>query len=265
MVLLIIWWGAGRREVLVRAMLMTAVAAVAVTPWLIRNHQQMGSAVMSTNVGDNLCIGNGPDATGHFRLGADCATEHDYIRDSRSEVLHDEEATAIATAEMRRVPLRQATLVPARLWATVVDDHDGLRAAESFGHDEWMPDALRTALRWFSDIYWFAISLVAVVSTLGWMRRLRNWRPWRWGPRIEAADAAVFACLVGVVTALAAPVISFGEPRFKIPAIPFLALLVAALAVEARRDTEETIDDSAGDRAAGTSADSRVGDVAHRR
>ena len=237
LVLLVVWWAAGRRAVMVRAVAVIAITGAAVTPWLVRNHQDLGSPVMSTNVGDNLCIGNGPGATGHFRLGADCVTEHDYIRDSRSEVLHDDETTDIASAEIRRDPLRQLKLVPTRLWATIVDDHDGLRAAESFGNDHWMPGGLRTTLRWLSDAYWYAVALAATVSVLRWIIRLRTWRPWRWGERITPGDVAILACVVGVGTALVAPLISFGEPRFKIPAVPFLALLVGALVAHALDET----------------------------
>jgi len=222
LVLVVMWWSAGRRQLVVRLAAVGAITVAVAAPWLIRNHDELGSAVMSTNVGDNLCIGNGPDATGRFRLGNDCATEHDYIDDTRSEVLHDEEATAVATGEVRRHPVRQVRLVPTRLWATVVDDHDGLRAAESFGNDPWMPGGLRTLLRWTSDIYWYLMAIAAGVSLLQWARR-------RWFQRERQRSRPHLICAVGLITALMAPLISFGEPRFKIPAIPFLVLLVAGL------------------------------------
>jgi len=60
---------AGRK---LRAGIITLVAAVLiVTPWLIRNQHALGAAVLNTNGGFNLYLGNNPAATGLFVSIAD--------------------------------------------------------------------------------------------------------------------------------------------------------------------------------------------------
>lgn len=51
---------------LVSAAIMVALAAVVVTPWLLRNAEMIGKPVLNTNGGFNLYLGNNPAATGWF-------------------------------------------------------------------------------------------------------------------------------------------------------------------------------------------------------
>jgi 4-amino-4-deoxy-L-arabinose transferase-like glycosyltransferase len=51
---------------LVSAAIMLALAAVVVTPWLMRNAEMIGKPVLNTNGGFNLYLGNNPAATGWF-------------------------------------------------------------------------------------------------------------------------------------------------------------------------------------------------------
>lgn len=213
--LIVLWWPQRWRTLGLRLAAVGLCTLVAVAPWLVRNQVRLGDAVMSTNVGDNLCIGHAAGATGGFRLTDECNVEHQPTQGSREEVLHDEETTAIATAAIREDPLRQPRLMVLRLWHTVEADHDGLWAAESFGNDHWLTDAQGAVLRWLCDAWWGVAGIAAAVGTA--VRSVRR-RFDRWS----------LVCLAAVALALAAPLTTFGEPRFKIPAVPFVALLLAA-------------------------------------
>jgi hypothetical protein len=48
------------------AALASIVAIGIATPWMIRNHQELGASVLNTNGGFNLYLGNNPAATGYF-------------------------------------------------------------------------------------------------------------------------------------------------------------------------------------------------------
>src|SRR5699024_11118374 len=54
------------------AILVGAIACIA--PWTIRNQIRMDAFVaISTNTGDNLCIGHNPEANGAFTRSEECA------------------------------------------------------------------------------------------------------------------------------------------------------------------------------------------------
>src|SRR5690606_5693757 len=63
----LLWWRSGARTAMLRTGTVVAGVALVVLPWTARNAVQMGSPVLiSTNMGDNLCIGNNPDADGAY-------------------------------------------------------------------------------------------------------------------------------------------------------------------------------------------------------
>ena len=97
---------------------------------------------------------------------------------------------------------------------TVENDHDGLLASESYGANPFIPSVWRRILEIVANAYFFvalALGLLAVPTFLG--RR----RPWR-----------LFFLLAGAALAVQ-PLIFFGDPRFHVPVLPFVAVLAAVL------------------------------------
>src|SRR5690606_10235159 len=126
----LLWWRSGARTAMLRTGTVVAGVALVVLPWTARNAVQMGSPVLiSTNMGDNLCIGNNPDADGAYDLAGACFGDLPDMVRPEGEI--DRQATTLdrALTYMREHPGRVVALVPLRLYHTVRSDHDGLWAA----------------------------------------------------------------------------------------------------------------------------------------
>jgi 4-amino-4-deoxy-L-arabinose transferase-like glycosyltransferase len=213
-------WAAGwgwRR--LAGAVAVTTVAAAAVIlPWTARNLRQLEAPILiSSNVGDNLCIGNNPEATGEFATPASCLEGFDDLPRPESEVRRDAHGRSAALRFLRDEPAEQLRLVPLRLFHTVKSDADGLDAAESYGEDRFLDPPVRRSLGVLANVTWFATlalgSAALVVVRSGAHRR---------------DPARTFLALAGLSLALP-PLAFFGDIRFHVPVVPFLALGAAAL------------------------------------
>lgn len=214
----------GLRDALRVAALLAVGVLVAVVPWSIRNLVVMDAFVpLTTNTGDNLCIGFHDDAQGGFAVAEECATEGRYVDGAEVEVARDGELRDRAVEWILANPGRLPELTVAKVVATFDGDHDGLRAWESYGADAHLSDGTRDALRWLSDVYYWLVALAAVVGAAIVVRD-------RWRRRDEpaAADALVALTTVAVaVGCIAVPALSFGDQRFKIPIAASMALLAA--------------------------------------
>ena len=217
------WWASrwGWREAL-RSFAVPAVVALAVIlPWSLRNADVMESPILlSSNVGDNLCIGHNPDANGAFQMPPSCLAGYEDLVRPEYEVVRDANGRKRALEFIREQPAEQLRLVPLRAFHTFRNDTDGLRAAESYGEDPFIADGLRTALGVLANVTFFAtlaLGLAAVVVLRG--RR-----------RGEREPGRVFVVL-GAASLALTPLAFFGDVRFHVPVVPFLVLGAAALAV----------------------------------
>jgi hypothetical protein len=213
-------WGRGLRA-RAGAGLVIAVVAVVLAPWVVRNAVVMDRVALSTNTGDNLCIGHHDGATGHFRVAEACQPdeelpdiEPDTLR--RAEVARDAELTERAIAWAARHPLDELRLVPLRVWHTLVPDHEAVDAVESYGADPWLPGAARRALQLLTDL---AQVIVLVLGTWGIVQALRR------HPRASGW----WAVLAAAAGPLVSVVVFFGDARFAAPVIWLALLGVAAL------------------------------------
>jgi 4-amino-4-deoxy-L-arabinose transferase-like glycosyltransferase len=210
----------GWRRSAVDVAVASAAVAVVLVPWTLRNADVMGSPiVLGANVGDNLCIGNHPDATGAFLLSDYCSGGYDDLPRPAYETERNAEATEKGLRYLREHPGAQPRLLWNRVLFTVEHDHDALDAVESYGADPWLPSGLRRALAWLADWAFYAVAVLAVISMPRFLRRERPDR------------LAVLLC--GLALA-AAPLPFFGDPRFKVPVLPFLALGAAAVLASGR-------------------------------
>ena len=218
--LLVVWgrsagWG---WKPAVGALAATSAAAVAViAPWSVRNLVVLDSpVVISTNIGDNLCIGRHPGATGAFHLTDYCFAGFDGLERPEYELARNRETTRRALEHIRGHPLDEVPLLWRRAYHTMRDDHDALDAVESYGADVFIPKGWRSLLARVADLWFFA---VLAVAALGIPRFRRE------------ADPRRAAFLWSMVAVAVPPLIFFGHPRFHVPVVPFLAVLAASAGV----------------------------------
>jgi 4-amino-4-deoxy-L-arabinose transferase-like glycosyltransferase len=213
------WWraGVGWRLAVRRAAAVAVVAAAVCLPWVVRNAVQVDTVALTLNTGDNLCIGHQPGADGTFRLTEHCfPSTFDEVPRPDSEIQRDERNRRQALEHLRGHLVDEPEQVARRAWATVEDDHDGLRAVESFGEDRFLPSWARRGIGLLSD-GWYVLAVLAGVVLV---------------PRaLRAGDRRGGAVLLLGVASVLAPLATFGEPRFKVPAVPLLCVLLAVGAV----------------------------------
>lgn len=225
-VLALVWWRwAGWRAASKRAAVVAVAALAVCLPWVVRNAVQVDTATLTLNTGDNLCIGHQPGADGTFLPTEHCFPRtFDDLPRPDSEIERDAANRTKAWEHLRGHLLEEPEQVLRRAWATVADDRDGLRAVESFGEDRFLPSWARATVGAVSD-GWY---LVAVLATVVLVPRA-----------LRAGDRRRWAVLAIGVAVLLAPLATFGEPRFKVPAVPVLAVLLAVGAVGGRPAPEE--------------------------
>lgn len=191
---------------------------VCILPWTIRNEIRLHAFVpISTNTGDNLCIGHADGATGAFQPLEACETEYEFLDGLPAELGSDKEKQRIALRGMVDNIDREPWLLWRRTYYMWVrdGDHDGLFAVQSYRQDRWMALPTEARLIWIADrVYW----VVVAAGLVGLVQLARRREP----------EALV---LVGstLVTALI-PLLFFGDQRFKVPVIPLLIIAAACLA-----------------------------------
>jgi 4-amino-4-deoxy-L-arabinose transferase-like glycosyltransferase len=218
LVLLVVWRRVGWRRSLAAVAVVAAVAAVVLVPWSLRSTHAMGGLVLvSTNTGDNLCIGHAPFSLGHYHgLEETCWQGFDDVPADRLEVERDRENTRRALAFARDHPRREVVLLFRKAYYLVEHDHEGVLAVESYGAEPFLGSAERTVLRATADLFWYGVAVAAVIG---------GWIAWR---RRDPQSRVVIGF---VAVLLGAPLAFFGGARFHVPAVPLLALL-AAVAVD---------------------------------
>lgn len=214
----ICWWLANRdvRTVL-RATVVLMVGVVAcIAPWTVRNVLRMDAlVVLSTNTGDNLCIGHGPQADGGFTFSDGCALG-DPLAGPAGEVDSDRQKTRFALKQIRENPGREVWLTWRRFYLMWVHagDHDGVLVAQSYRVDPWMsPNTEERLIRVADFAYWAVLAAGLSGSVVLVVRR----RP---------EGLLLVGC--AVMTA-AVPLAFFGNSRFKVPVIPLLIIAGATL------------------------------------
>lgn len=213
------WWLArvGWRRVLVGSGVLAVGAAAFVVPWTIRNAVVMDQFVpISTNGGDNLCIGFHDGADGRFSAPAACATDGSYVDGPEVEVERDaqnrDRAVEWATSHLTELPL----LSVRKVWHTFASDRDALFAVESYGSDAFVPSGLRRFVAGLGDAVYYAILVAAAVGVAVSV------------PAARRRQAAPLLLLGLTAAGVLVPALFFGDPRFKVALVPCLAVLAAA-------------------------------------
>jgi 4-amino-4-deoxy-L-arabinose transferase-like glycosyltransferase len=190
-----------------------AAVVVVLAPWTIRNVRATEAFVpISTNLGDNLCMSRHPGATGGFQSGSACVVRAKGLQTPFYEVEVNSTNIRRATRFVRDHPLSEARLLALRGYHTIKNDHDGLLASESYGSNRFVPSGGRRVLEIVADGYFFAALFLGVLAIPAFVGRARPWR--------------LFFLLATLALAVQ-PLIFFGDPRFHVPVLPFIAVLAA--------------------------------------
>jgi 4-amino-4-deoxy-L-arabinose transferase-like glycosyltransferase len=213
---LLLWWPDGIVRALRNVAIVGAATVALIVPWTIRNMVTMDSTILlSANFGDNFCIGNNPDATGGYALPDYCFHGLDSGERPEFEVRRQSETLDRGVRWLRDNPGDALGLVPDRAWFTLRDDHDGLEAASDFGAHPILADDTEDTLSQVADGFYYAVVAAAAVGLV--ISALRGaWRDRRWVVFVLAAPVQLIS-----------PLVTFGEPRFKMPIYPALAVAAA--------------------------------------
>jgi 4-amino-4-deoxy-L-arabinose transferase-like glycosyltransferase len=222
-----VWWCAirDRRRVLRAGGLLVAGVALCIVHWTIRNVIRMDAFVLlSTNTGDNLCIGHAPDATGAFSANEWCATDHRFLDGPPAEVGADQEKTSRAIEAILDDPGREPWLLWRRFWFMWVrdGDHDGVIAVQSYRLDPFLDRSTEARLAYTADVAYWLVLATGLAGTAGLVVRRR--------------PEDLFLVGSALMTALV-PLAFFGDTRFKVPVIPLLIIAAATLL----RERQETV------------------------
>jgi dolichyl-phosphate-mannose-protein mannosyltransferase len=188
---------------------MLAAAAGIVAPWIIRNQHAIGAAVLNTNGGFNLYLGNNPAATGLFVSIADTP------RGSTWHALRKEQGEARASDTLRGEALQ---------W---MREHPGtfillsLKRAALFWmlpmHENESPQSkVETLSRWLWLVQFAVLAVAAAGGVLVSSLRRRD-------------VALLWLAILGYT---AAHMLFLVSHRYREPLMPFLCVL-AALTIEA--------------------------------
>ena len=93
---------------------------------------------LSTNTGDNLCIGHNPRSRGAFGLFEECNSGQGVQFGTKSEIRNDRIKTRKALKYIEHHLGREPWLVTRRAYYMFKRDHDGCAGAAVLRSDKWM-------------------------------------------------------------------------------------------------------------------------------
>ena len=206
-----------KKRALMQTLIVFAGIAVLTVPWSVRNtlafHTFTGT---STNLGDDLCIGNFNGATGAFLLHGKCFEGYEGLSPQQVEIRRNKDGVRIAVEDIARDPFRVPGLLVRKAWWLLYKDDDGLFAVESYGNDHFIPEFRRDVLGFAANAIYYATGMIVILGAAAFVLSK------------DIRRAVLFATLLYV---LAVPLIFFGDPRFHFPAIPLAAIIAAATIV----------------------------------
>jgi 4-amino-4-deoxy-L-arabinose transferase-like glycosyltransferase len=207
----------GIKKALARAGVVAAVAVFAVAPWAVRNGRVFDAFVLvTTNGGVNLWIGNNPKATGTYNYPTS-RTNPLYM--TEGELERDRLGRELAWYFIRNERAQFLLLAMPKFVYTYGSDVSAFQLEGIARGVEPAVSACRSAARVAQSYY----ALIWVGFILG-LVKLRG-RIFRASP---GGGAPLAALLVWPVALTLVYMIFFGEGRFHLPMVPFIAALAAA-------------------------------------
>jgi 4-amino-4-deoxy-L-arabinose transferase-like glycosyltransferase len=241
--LLVVWLlaGLGWRRAVEYLAVIGITAAVVIAPWTIRNVIVMKSPVLiSTNLGDNLCIGRHPGATGAFdvNINPNDISRKDYcfhdLGDTTRpayEIRRNSLTMSRGLEYMRKHPLDEFRLGFWKAYYTVQNDYDGLDASESYGTSKFIRPRTRAVFETVANFWFWSTSALGLLGLRFFTSRRH--------PRRQFFLLAMVGLILPIF-------IFFGDVRFHLPVVPLLLVAAAATIVTICTNVGEP-DDGAGD------------------
>jgi hypothetical protein len=212
--------GFGWRRSLGYAGAALVVTAALIAPWTLRNIVVMDSpAIISTNVGDDLCIGHHPRAPGHFALPPVCFPGNGPTERPELETERNDDNVRRALTFMRENPWFTLRNLSHKAYYTWEHDHDGIIAVESYGDDGFLEPGMRRFLTKSADLFFYFTISVGALGLAGLVMR--------------PLDPRRLLFLMTLLAFAGVPLIFFGDSRFHVPVLPFLAVSASWLVVTA--------------------------------
>lgn len=214
-------WAAAARHTAV----VTGTMLALVVPWTIRNAIEMpGFVLVTTGSGDAFCMSRYEGATGTFEINSPgCLNDVPGEPWDVKEVTKNRENTARALRWIVHHPVSEVRLVFWRGFYGFRDDHEARIALEASDPDTgeytdplW-DERERALADLVADLWYFGALALAGVGVSALWRRDRA--------------AARLLVLGAIGAAVVVPFLLFGDPRYKVPMHPFVAV-VAAFGVE---------------------------------
>ncbi len=208
-----------------RALVLTAALSVGVLmfviPWAARNKSVFDHWIpVSTNGGDNLCVGFHPGAPGGFRIPEYCDTGEFYIEGPEAEYSRDLETRRLAVEAIRDDPGALPLLSLRKIQVTFSADVDGLWGAESYVFDSPLDSTQRRVITTVASVFYWSV----LGASIGGLVILI----------VSAAkhglEGQVSVLIALVFSGLLVLVLVFGDARFKVPMTPLMAILAAVAA-----------------------------------
>jgi 4-amino-4-deoxy-L-arabinose transferase-like glycosyltransferase len=219
LVLLAVWWLYLRshKRAVMQTLVVFAGVAVLTVPWSVRNTVRLHTLVgTSTNLGDDLCIGNFAGAQGAFTLTGKCFEGTEGLSARQVEIKRNHEGVRIAIEDVLRHPARMPQLIAMKAYWLFHLDDDGLWAAESYGNDYFIWHPLREILSFSANAIYYAAGLLAIFGAAAFA--------------LSKDIRRGMIVLTGLYV-LAIPLVFFGDPRFHFPGIPFVVIVAAATVI----------------------------------
>mgnify|MGYP001595148458 CR=1 FL=1 len=206
-----------RKRALMQTLVVFAGVAVLIVPWSIRNSVQFGTLVgPSTNLGDDLCIGNFNGSDGRFTLTGKCFEGTEGMTPKELEIHRNREGLRVAAEDLASDPLRIPGLVARKAYWLLYKDDDGLWAAESYGNDWFISHPRREILAFAANGIYYATMAITLLGMAAFAL---------------SRDVRRLLLTLTMLYVLAVPLAFFGDPRFHFPAMPFAILIAAATIV----------------------------------
>jgi 4-amino-4-deoxy-L-arabinose transferase-like glycosyltransferase len=201
-----------RRETLRSIGILVLVMIAAVAPWTIRNQLRLHAFVpISTGVGVTVCVSRNDEATGTIDtdlMFRKCQPHGNYSSPVELDVATNTYATRKAINWVIAHPQQELRMWFWRTYLAFSDDSSGIGDKRGTMDPRWA-DVLASA----SDAASYAVLAFGAIGLVVVVRRRTR------GRLFVAATAVALASV---------PIILYGDPRYRVPAEPFFAILAAA-------------------------------------
>jgi 4-amino-4-deoxy-L-arabinose transferase-like glycosyltransferase len=205
-----------RKQILKAGVLLYAMVALAVVPWLARNERVLGKPVIANNGGIVLMIGNNPHSNGRQNwdpetqsLLGDLAADEDHMFDGR-EVERDARARDVAMTWIKHHPFRALALWPKKFKALYLSDVEGIYyALDVTGYLGPNRHGVYVGLRIIGEIYYLAMLALFVASV---PLIFKSGRP--------DYAAGLIVCLYFTLVYM----VFMGDPRYHFALVPWIAM-----------------------------------------